>query len=187
MAHTRINRRGMLTGAAGAVGVVGALAVLQNPTSASAAGSAGTGDDVWGLEGTWLSTVALASRAPFQSLSTYAGGGGLVTTAQTQVRGAPSRPGPISSHHGTWSRTGELTFQRHATAFTFDPTGAPTGTHTTDQRIMMAADGQSYSAQGTVTVADLTGKVLLSSGAGTEQATRMGTHGMHATGSTAGQ
>jgi len=174
-----VNRRRILTGL-GAAGVVGALAALQEPTRAA-------GEGAWGLEGTWISGVALGSTPGFQSLSTYAAGGGAVTTSQRGPRGAPGRPGSISAHHGTWARTGELTFQRHVVAFTFDATGAPTGTHTVDQTLVMAADGQSYSAQGTVTFADVTGKTLPSSSAGTEHATRMTANALHVAGSTSGQ
>jgi len=181
MAKHRIDRGTMLKGV-GAAGAASALAALHGPLPAHAAET-----DGWGLEGTWISTVALGSPAPFQSLSTYAGGGGVVTTAQTQLRGAPGRPGSISSHHGTWARTGELTFRRRVVAFTFDPTGAPTGTHTVDQTILLASDGQSYSARGTVTVADVTGKVLQSSSAGVEHATRMTANGLRVTSSPAGQ
>ncbi len=176
-----VDRRKILKGV-GAVGAAAALAALHGPLSAHAAET-----DGWGLEGTWISTVALGSRAPFHSLSTYASGGGVVTTAQTSLRGAPGRPGSIGSHHGTWARTGALTFQRHVVAFTFDRTGAPTGTHTVDQTILMAADGQSYSAQGTVTIADVRGTVLQSSSAGVEPATRITANGMHAASSPAGQ
>lgn len=181
MTDHHVDRRTMLK-RAGAVGAVAALAAIHDPLPVRAAET-----NAWGLEGTWLSTVALGSRTPFQSLSTYAAGGGVVTTAQTQLRGAPGRPGSISSHHGTWVRTGELTYQRHVVAFTFDPTGTPTGTHTVDQTILMAADGQSYSAHGSVTIADVTGKVLQSSSAGTEHATRLTGQGMHAMGSPASQ
>ncbi len=176
-----IDRGTMLKGV-GVVGAATALAALHGPLPAQAAET-----DVWGLEGTWISTVALGPRTPFQSLSTYAGGGGVVTTAQTQLRGAPGRPGSISSHQGTWARTGELTFQRHVVAFTFDPTGTPTGTHTVDQTILLASDGQSYSARGTMTIADVTGNVLQSSSAGTEHATRITANGMRVAGSPAGQ
>ena len=181
MANHRIDRGTILKGV-GAAGAATALAALHGPLPAHAAE---TND--WGLEGTWISTVALGSPAPFQSLSTYASGGGLVTTAQTQLRGAPGRPGSISSHHGTWARIGELTFQRRGVAFTFGPTGAPTGTHTVEQTILLASDGQSYSARGTVTIADVTGKALQSSSAGTEHATRLTANGMRVAGSPAGQ
>jgi hypothetical protein len=176
-----MDRRRVLKGA-GALGAIGALAALQGGMPARA-----TGNDTWGLEGTWISTVALGAVAPFQSLSTYAAGGGVVTTAQTSLRGAPGMPGSVSSHHGTWARTGELTFQRHVVAFLFSLMGVPTGTHTVDQTILIAGDGQSYSAHGTVTIADVTGKVLRSMSAGTEQATRITANGMHAAGSPSGQ
>ncbi|MGH2388465.1 MAG: hypothetical protein ACRDIE_09705, partial [Chloroflexota bacterium] len=166
MIQRRSDRRCLLKGA-GAAGLVGALGVLQAPTLARAAGAAPSGDQSWSLEGTWISTVALGPGTVFQSLSTYAAGGGVVTTAQAQPRGAAGRPGSVSAHHGTWMRTGALTFQRHVVAFTFDPTGVPTGTHTVDQALVMAEDGQSYDAHGTVTISDLTGKLLQSTSAGT--------------------
>ena len=187
MIDQRVNRRRMLRRGMGAVGVVGALATLQGGMLARAADTPTTEGDLWGLEGTWISSVALGSAAPFQSLSTYAAGGGVITTAQTSQRGAPGMPGSVGSHHGTWARTGELTFQRHVVAFLFGPTGAPTGTHTVDQAILMAGDGQSYSARGTVTFADVTGKVLRTTSAGIEQATRITANAMHAAGSTSGQ
>ena len=187
MTDQRMNRRRMLKKGAGAVGAIGALAALQGGIPVRAAEPNTTGVDTWELEGTWISTVALGSRAPFQSLSTYAAGGGIVTTAQTSMRGAPGMPGSIGSHHGTWARTGELTFQRHVVAFLFSPTGAPTGTHTVDQAILMASDGQSYSAHGTVTFADVTGRVLRTTSAGIEQATRVTANGVRAASSPPGQ
>jgi hypothetical protein len=187
MTDQRVNRRRMLKKGAGVVGALGALAALHGAMPARAADTPTTGGDMWGLEGTWISTVALGSLAPFQSLSTYAAGGGVVTTAQTSLRGAPGMPGSVSSHHGTWARTGELTFQRHLVAFLFGPTGVPTGTHTVDQAILMAGDGQSYSAHGTVTVGDVTGKVLHTTSAGIEQATRIAATGMHGAAGPSGQ
>ena len=188
MINQRVNRRRVLRRGMGAVGAVGALATLQGGMLARAAGTPTTEGDLWGLEGTWMQPVALGSAAPFQSLSTYAAGGGVITTAQTRASAAPPgcRDG-WGSHHGTWARTGELTFQRHVVAFLFGPTGAPTGTHTVNQAILMAGDGQSYSARGTVTFADVTGKVLRTTSAGIEQATRITANAMHATGSTSGQ
>ncbi len=184
MVKHRIDRGAMLKGV-GVAGAATALMALHGPLPAHAAETAET--DGWGLEGTWIATAALGPSAPFHTLSTYAGGGSLIGTAQTGPRGAPGRPGSIGSHHGTWARTGELTFQRNTVAFTFDPTGAPTGTHRVEQTILMAADGQSYSADGTVTIADVTGKVLHSSSTGTEHARRMTLHGMPAAGRPSGQ
>ena len=187
MERQRIDRRRMLRGI-GAAGAVGAVAALQGSLPARAAAVEAGGGDTWGLEGTWISTVLLGSPAPpFQSLSTYAAGGGVVTTAQTSLRGAPGMPGSIGSHQGTWIRAGGLTYHRRVVAFTFNQAGVPTGTHTVDQTIQMAGDGQSYSAQGTVTFADVTGKVTRTTSAGTEQATRIAAAGMHAPGSPTGQ
>jgi len=51
---------------------------------------------------------------------------------------------------------------------------------------MMAADGQNYCAHGAITIADIKGKVLQSTSAGTEHATRLAATAMPA-GSPAGQ
>jgi FtsP/CotA-like multicopper oxidase with cupredoxin domain len=149
MAEQRFDRRRVLKGAA-AFGALGALAAVQEPPMAHA-------DAKTGIEGTWLATVTTGGSGappPFQSLVTFAPGGGLVEADQS------TPPSQRSAGQGMWVRTDDDQIRARFLAFLFDTSGHPQGTLIVPFTIRLSEEPETFAGTGTFQVVDLTGKVV---------------------------
>ena len=149
MTDQRFERRRVLKGAA-AFGALGALAAVQGPPIARA-------DAMTGIEGTWLSTVTTGGSGappPFQALTTFTAGGGLVETDQS------TSPSQRSAGQGTWARTDDDQVRARFLAFLVDASGHPQGTLIVRFTVQFSEEGETLAGAGTFQVVDLTAKVV---------------------------
>jgi hypothetical protein len=119
------------------------MTVFMGLLSAQVA-TAADGDEKNSLTGNWLTSVVRPAPLPvLLSLQTYfADGNALDESNSTVIR---------SLGHGHWQRDGHATFTRFTLNFTFDAARNFTGTTERTTRIMLSADGQTYSSLSTVT------------------------------------
>jgi hypothetical protein len=123
-----------------------------------------------GIEGTWLSRVTIPNPPPgvppvFLSLATY--------TRSGQAIEANSTPQDRSVGLGEWARTGHRTFERTFTYFVFGPDHVFASFTQVTSMIVVAADGETYTATNEFRIYSPSG-VLLSSGQNTSVANRCG-------------
>ena len=124
------------------------------------------------VEGSWLITVTRVNPPPgmpttFQSLMTFAAGGGLTETSSTGT----TRRGPA---HGVWERISGRTYATSMTLFRFDPsTGAFLGTQRVDRTMELSQDGQSFEGVSLATLFDPAGNVVLGGLRATEVGQRL--------------
>jgi hypothetical protein len=124
------------------------------------------------VEGSWRITVTRLNPPPggpatFESLMTFAGGGGLVETSSTGT----TRRGPA---HGVWERVAGRTYATTMVLFRFDPaTGAYLGTQRVDRTMQLSEDGQSFEAVSLGTQFDPLGSVVLGGLRATETGQRI--------------
>src|SRR4051812_17823548 len=136
-----------LSGTATAAGLLVTSAQIKDGTIQTVDLSKATQEQLNGeasgnsVEGSWLITVTRINPPPgmpttFQSLMTFAAGGGLTETSSTGT----TRRGPA---HGVWERTSGRTYATSMTLFRFDPsTGAFLGTQRVDRTMELSQDGQ---------------------------------------------
>lgn len=117
------------------------------------------------LEGVWRATRHGVNCATGEVLSTFpaimsfARGGSLTGYAV----GPGSTPAMGSPDFGTWKReSGSGNFSFRFIAYTYDATGAYTGSTQVDATLVLAGDAQSFTYQGTVSFFDAADNPLFS-------------------------
>ncbi len=162
-----------LTGTAGAAGVLVTSRHIQDGTIqtvdiSKAAQAQLKRDETTGnsIEGSWSITVTRVDPPPglpatFESLMTFAAGGGLVESSSTGTRGR----GPA---HGVWEqirgreRIRDGLYATTMLLFRFDPvTGALLGSQKVNRTMQLSEDGQTFRAVSIATQYDATGNVVL--------------------------
>jgi hypothetical protein len=124
------------------------------------------------LEGTWRVQVTIrdcqtgAEVRTAPSMITFAQGGTLTDTAAGP---SPALRGP---GHGVWRRTGGRTYSMVIEAFTFDPSGAWTGTLRVAHTVEIGDNPDELTSSGTNEIRDANGN-LLATGCSTAVAQRL--------------
>ena len=91
-------------------------------------------------------------------------------TAQEMSHSVP--PSQRTPSFGVWEHLGQDNFVYVLRFFRFSPTGTFTGTAEAKWSVVLAQDGQSYTAEGAIKIISTTG-VVLATRCGTETGTRM--------------
>lgn len=146
-------------------GIAGAAGVAALAPTGVLAKADDVRDDV--IVGAWRATLTATGLPSFGSLTSFASGGTLVTSASIDL--TPqflSTPG-----YGAWKRAGEGRYRGRFEFFTFGSTGAPSGSGEVKLTITVEDDRQH--GRMTITIFDLTGHTLLTT-SGTFHATRIG-------------
>jgi hypothetical protein len=155
MIAQRLARRRMLRGA-GALGMLGAVTALAGQERVHADADASSLGPVSQLPeaqgpavsvlGTWLETITSPDNVfpAFQTLTTYAAGGGLISTASIDLNPATLGSGAF----GAWVGTGDRTFRWFAHAFAYTPQGAPNGLFNIRESVALDQAGDTYSGTG---------------------------------------
>jgi hypothetical protein len=144
MGSQLIGRREVLK-TVGAVGAASVLAVVATPQIAGA----DERDDERGsksVQGTWYETDE-GEGFKFGVLLTFAGGGGLVGTADIDsIKGKNLLGSPT---HGAWVSTGARSYRWFGKAFSFnDDTGALDGTYEIKETLTLNEDGDRFVGSG---------------------------------------
>lgn len=137
---------------------------------AMAGGAIAEGNDQGTIEGTWLSKVTTPNPPPgvppvFLSLSTH--------TRSGEVAEANTTSADRSVGLGEWTRTGNRQFERTLTFFNYAPGHVFVTFTKVSSSIVLARDGESYTANNSFRIYDATG-VLVFSGQNTTVANRCG-------------
>ena len=147
MSETRVSRRRVIKGA-GIAGAAGLAVLAPRATSASA----DSGDDA--LVGAWKGTVTNKGGSTFASLTSFASGGTLTTSASLALQsGHVSTPG-----YGAWKRTDSNEYAATFWFFTFDKDTNPSGTGRVTGELTV--DGDRARGPFTVTIFDLNNNVV---------------------------
>jgi hypothetical protein len=139
-------------------GALGALAVLAGPGLAHADAAADSSplaqvaqlpaaeDPTLSVLGTWLETITSPDNVfpAFQTLTTYAAGSGLISTASIDLNPATLGSGAF----GAWVRTGGRSYRWFAHAFAYTPQGAPNGLFNIRESVALNQAGDAYSGTG---------------------------------------
>ena len=139
---------------AGTLGAIGALAALAAPGMAHAEQERSES-----VVGTWLETVSSTNNSfpSFQALSSYAVGGGWISSASINLSPATL----ASDAYGAWARTGERSFRWAAHAFAYTPEGNPNGLYTIRESLSLDRTGQTYTGTGSYEIVN-NGQLLFS-------------------------
>lgn len=157
MPMPRFDRRRVLQGVS-ALGGTGALAALAGSDFAYASADADGAsfgqvsqlpapeDAAQSVLGTWLETITSPDNTfpTFQTLTTYAAGGGLISTASINLNPATLASGAF----GVWVRTGDRAFRWFARAFAYTPQGNPNGLFSIRESVTMNQAGDTLSGSG---------------------------------------
>jgi hypothetical protein len=165
MAETLITRRRILQGAgvAGMSSVAGLAGVAALGPATALAKSDDTEDSIIGA---WRGQISATGLPTFGSLTSFAQGGTLVSSASVDL--SPqflSTPG-----YGAWKRTGDNRYAVHFEFFTFDSSSAPSGSGEIVATVTVDDDRQHGSF--TLRIFDLSGTVVFTT-TGTLQARRI--------------
>jgi len=144
MGSQLIGRREILK-TAGALGAAGVLAVVATPLIAGA-DEPEDGRGSRSPEGTWYEADE-GEGFKFGVLMTFAGGGGLVATADIDSIKNKNLLG--SPTHGAWVSTGGRSYRWFGKAFSFnDATGALDGTYEIKETLTLSDDGDRFVGNG---------------------------------------
>lgn len=110
--------------------------------------------------GTWLETITPTdpSIPPFQTLTTYAAGGGLISTASINLNPATLASGAF----GAWVRRDARSFHWSGHAFAFTPQGNPNGIFNILETVTLSETGDSLTSSGRYEIVN-NGSVVFSS------------------------
>ena len=114
--------------------------------------SASQGKGARSLEGSWLVRLTPTSTTPpFDEFMTFAAGGGIVESNNFPfyLLGLSSGPG-----HGTWSHSGDHTFQFTFLKFLFLPNGQASGTLKASGTLSYSTLTDTWSGPATVAICD---------------------------------
>ncbi len=170
IAQARVILRGLAI--AVVIAVAALTAVAQNRTAGSGSANPvpldGDGLDFGKIEGTWLITIDSGPGVPlFKGIHTYAAGGGMTETNQTD-----KQPPQQTTGQGSWAKLGPNVFGYTFIAFQYDANGVAVSTLKV-RDILRMNSRDTFTGHGEVLICDTNVENCFSVGFATDHGVRL--------------